>query len=375
MNELLHDLLFDYTVRTVAIGAAVLGITAGALGCFAMLRRQSLLGDAIAHASLAGVTGAYLLTQSKSPLALLTGAAIAGWAGTRLMQLISRRTQLKTDAALGIVLSTFFGLGMMLLTYIQHQQSSSQSGLDKFLFGNASTLLASDVTVMALVATVSLLTLGLLWKGFKVHTFDPLFAASIGQPTGWLDAIISTLIVVAIVLGLQTVGVVLMSAMLVAPAAAARQWTDRLGRMVVLAAAFGAVSGVAGALISARVDNLPTGPTIVLIVSGIVVISLLFAPNRGLLPAWFAAQRRRRDLEADTVLSGMHRLAEAHADPYHPHSAAALRALTGVSAERALGKLLGRGLVRNTAGDRWALTASGLTAAREQHDGDGGNGH
>lgn len=387
--SLLDALLHDYTLRTVALGAAVLGITAGALGCFAMLRRQSLLGDAISHASLAGVTGAFLLTGylvqvlarsgslpdtasewPKAPIVLLAGAGIVGWIASVFAELITRRTQLKMDAALGIVLSVFFGLGVMLLTLIQRLAGASQAGLDKFLFGNASTLLQEDVIVMATLGGAALFTLAFLWKGFKIATFDPDYAATLGLPVSRLNTLLLALIVAAIVTGLQTVGVVLMSAMLVAPAAAARQWTDRLGHMVLLAAGFGALSGISGAILSAQVPKLPTGPTIVLIVSTVVLLSMLLAPNRGLLWNWIRARTQRLHLEASTVLSGMLRLAEAHDDPFHPHNPSALRALTGVPVQRGLRELQERGLVTEVQGERWALTQAGLEQAQREANGE-----
>src|SRR5688572_18085118 len=119
--QLLHNLIFDYTLRTVATGAATLGIVSGALGSYAVLRKQSLLGDAMSHAALPGIALAFLLTGSKAPLVLLLGAVIAGWIGTLLMISIVRMTRIKDDSALGLILSVFFGFGLMLLTFIQRR--------------------------------------------------------------------------------------------------------------------------------------------------------------------------------------------------------------------------------------------------------------
>ncbi len=294
--DVLHDLIFDYTLRTVALGAAVIGIVAGALGAFAVLRRQSLVGDAMSHAALPGIAIAYLVTGEKSNVVLLTGAAIAGWLATLAVLGIVRTSRVKFDSALGLVLSVFFGFGLMLLTYIQRQPHASQAGLDKFLFGQAATMIQGEVRNMALVGAVALGILLALWKSFKLLSFDADFAATIGYPVRVLDVLLTTLIVVAIVIGLQGVGVILMSAMIVAPAAAARQWTDRLGTMVVLSALFGALAGVSGATISASEKHLPTGPVIVVCVSAIVLFSLCFAPNRGLLWAWFARRKKKEEL-------------------------------------------------------------------------------
>lgn len=296
--DLFYNLLFDYTLRTVALGSATLGIVSGALGSFAVLRRQALLGDAISHAALPGIALAFLLTGSKAPLLLVLGAALAGWLGTLLVMSVIRTTRIKADAALGLVLSVFFGFGLMLLTYIQRQPNAAQAGLDKYLFGQAATLLASDIITMAALGVVALTLMLVFWKEFKLLSFDPDFAVSLGFPVRLLDILLTTLIVIAIVVGLQTVGVVLMSAMIVAPAAAARQWTDRLGVMVGLAGGFGALAGISGAVISSSTTNLPTGPTIVLCISALVLVSLLFAPRRGLLAAWLRRQQNRNALRS-----------------------------------------------------------------------------
>jgi manganese/zinc/iron transport system permease protein len=258
------------------------------------LRRQSLMGDAISHAALPGVVLAFLLTGLKGPLVLMTGAALAGIAGVLLVIAITTNTRLKQDTALGIILSVFFGFGLMLLTFLQQNPDARQAGLNHFLFGQAATLLAGDVAVMALFGSLALGFTLLLWKEFKLLSFDRDFGASLGFPMRRLEVLITLLLVVAIVIGLQAVGVVLMSAMIVAPAAAARQWTDRLGVMVALSACFGAVAGVAGTAISSLANGLSTGPVIVLCISAIAVFSLLFAPNRGVVWAWLRQRQHRQ---------------------------------------------------------------------------------
>jgi manganese/zinc/iron transport system permease protein len=289
--QLLHDLVFDYTLRTVALGALALGAASGTLGSFAVLRRQSLLGDAISHAALPGIVIAFMLTGTRVTFTLVVGAAVAGWLATLFVSAVVRLTRVSDDSALGIVLSVFFGFGLVLLTYVQKLPSASQAGLTTFLFGQAATLIARDVVVIAALGGAAILTVLLFWKEFKLLTFDPDFAATLGIPVRLVDVLLTTLLVISIVIGLQTVGVVLMSALVVAPAAAARQWTDSLGVMVFLSALFGALSGVVGAVASAATAGLPTGPTIVLVASGFVLLSLLAAPRRGLLWAW---RRRRR---------------------------------------------------------------------------------
>lgn len=367
--KLLYDLLFDYTLRTVALGAATLGIISGALGSFAVLRKQSLLGDAISHAALPGIALAFLLTGSKAPLVLVLGAAVAGWIGTLCVMSIVKTTRIKDDSALGLVLSVFFGLGLVILTYIQRQvPNAAQAGLDKFLFGQAAALLERDVIMMAVLGALSLLILGIFWKEVKLLSFDPEFGSSLGFRMRALDILLTTLLVIAIVLGLQTVGVVLMSAMVVAPAAAARQWTDRLGTMVVLAALFGALAGVSGALISSTTAHMPTGPTIVLCISALVFISLFLAPRRGIAWAWFQHQRNRRQLRLDAVMESLYALSRQHEDLDHGHSIAVLRAMNegrgGV--QRSLDELAARGWVKAIGPDTWALTPLGRSEAERR---------
>ena len=295
-GQILHGLLFDYTLRTVALGTAVLGLASGTLGAFAFLRRQSLIGDAISHAALPGVVLAFMLTGIKGPAVLMAGAAAAGIAGVLLVIAVTRSTRIKQDAALGIILSIFFGFGLMLLTFLQRDPNARQAGLNHFLFGQAATLLAGDVLMMALFGGAALVLLALFWKEFKLLSFDRDFGASLGFPMPLLEVGITLLLVVAIVIGLQAVGVVLMSAMIVAPAAAARQWTDRLGLMVVLSGLFGAAAGVAGTAISGLASGLSTGPVIVLCISAIAAVSLLFGASRGIVWAWLRRLRNRQAL-------------------------------------------------------------------------------
>lgn len=277
------ELLSDYTARNVALGSGLLGVISGVLGCFAVLRRQGLLGDVLAHAALPGICLAYLLTNSKSSLVLLLGAAIAGWLAALALLQIVQQARLSEDSALGIVLSTFFAVGITLLTFLTKRGDAQGAGLDRFLFGQAAALIEEDVFVIAVLAAIAIGATALFYKEFKLLTFDALFARSIGLPTQALSVLLTSLVVVAIVIGLQTVGVVLMAAMLIGPAVAARQWTDRLGMMVALAALFGAAAGLAGALISLSAENIPTGPVTILSLTLIVVFSLLFAPARGLV--------------------------------------------------------------------------------------------
>lgn len=288
------DLFTDYTLRNVALGTAILGVVSGVLGCFAVLRRQGLFGDALAHATLPGVCLAFLVTGVREPVVLLFGAAVTAALGALLILAVTSGTRIKQDAALGIVLSVFFGVGTVLLTFIAGSGNASQSGINRFIFGQAATIVQDDVLVMAVLGALALAIAALFFKEFKLVSFDPSFAASLGYPVGRLNVLLTALMVVAIVIGIQTVGVILMAAMLITPAAAARQWTEKLSVMVFVSAFFGAASGVVGATVSATGSGLPTGPIIVLVATGIFLFSLVFGFRNGIFWDRLRSARNRR---------------------------------------------------------------------------------
>jgi len=351
----------DYTLRTITLGTAILGAVTGMLGSFAVLRKQSLLGDAISHAALPGIAIAFLLTGSKDSNVLLIGALISGLVGTFWIRGITSKTHLKSDTALGLILSLFFGFGMLLLTFIQKQPDANQAGLDKYLFGQAATLVESDVWLMTFVTGLCLIVLLLFWKEFKILLFDKDYAKTLGFNTKAIDILITSFIVLAIVLGLQTVGVVLMSAMLLAPAAAARQWTNSLGMMVFLAAVIGASAGVFGTAISATQNNLSTGPVIVLVASVFVLFSFVFSPKRGLLFRQIRLIKNRNDLELQKTLAFMYHIVEDHEDISHPHAIKILNNFRGYS-RRGLKKLVDKHYVV-LEGEMWSLTPKGFEVA------------
>lgn len=361
ITEYIQLVFTDYTLRTITLGTAVLGAVTGMLGSFAVLRKQSLLGDAISHAALPGIAIAFLITGAKDSNVLLLGALVSGLVGTFWIRGIIKKTHLKSDTALGLILSLFFGFGMLLLTFIQKQPNANQAGLDKYLFGQAATLVESDVLLMTIVTSVCLFVLLLFWKEFKILLFDADYTQTLGFNTKFIDILITSFIVLAIVLGLQTVGVVLMSAMLLAPAAAARQWTNSLSMMVFLAALFGAFSGVVGTAISASQNNLSTGPVIVIVAGVFVLISFVFSPSRGLLFKQIRFIKNRRDLELHKTLAFMFHIAETHDDISHPHTIKILNNFQGYT-KSTLQKLVDKKYV-TLDGSNWSLTAEGFKTA------------
>ncbi len=365
----LLGLLGDYTIRNVAAGAALLGLISGVLGSFAVLRRQSLLGDTLSHAALPGICLGFMIAGTRHLGSILIGALVTGALAALAMLALTRLTRLKTDAGLGIALSVFFAIGVVLLTHIQGTGNASQGGLDSFLFGQAASILRSDLWVMGGITVVALTLVAALWKEFKLVAFDPGFAASIGLPVVVLEVVLTVMIALAVVVGLQMVGVVLMAAMIIAPAVAARQWCRRLESMVVVAAVVGIASGVFGAVLSALARGLATGPLIVLSASAVVLVSLAIAPERGLL--WEALQRwrNRRQLRSRQLLTTMHELCERHDDPGYLAEQGMVDAIYGLSTRRALADLSRDGLVVRTThmpgeGVHWRLTDSGHAEAR-----------
>lgn len=286
------DLWTDYTVRNVALGCAILGAVSGALGCLSVLRRQALVGDALSHAALPGVCLAFMLSQgNKAPLLLMVGAAVACTVAMAWIQLMLTKTKTDSSTALSVASSVFFGFGILLLTIIQKSGDSNKAGLDKFLFGQAAALVQESVITMAVLGGFALLGLLVLFKEIRMLVFDPLACEIQGWPVGKLNLVTQGLLVTAIVIGLNTVGVILMSAMLVAPAAAARQWTQSLSTMMLVAASSGAICGVLAALISTRQSSAPTGPILVLLLMAWVCLSFVFGSHRGLL--WRSRLRNR----------------------------------------------------------------------------------
>lgn len=291
----LSAILSDYTFQVVGLGALIMGAISGLMGSYALLNKRSLLGDGVSHAALPGVVLAFMLTGSRHTGTLLMGALISGLLATLLITGITRHSRIRFDSALALIMSAFFGLGLVLLSQVQKQPDARQAGLDRFIFGQASTLLVRDVHIMLICGLVLLVLSLLFWKELKLFSFDREYAHSLGFSPRRLDLLLSMMVVVAIIVGLQTVGVILMSAMLVAPAAAARQWTHRLWMMVLLSALFGGLAGLLGTLLSSALVKMPTGPAIVVAASLMTLISLLAAPGRGVIARLRQQARNRKN--------------------------------------------------------------------------------
>lgn len=311
MNEFLEFFSFaDANVRFVTIGSILLASSSAVVGCFSLLRKRALVGDAVAHAVLPGVCLAFILSGTKNPFILLLGAFITGWFSLVTIDFITARTRIKEDTAIGLVLSVFFGIGILLLTSIQHSGNAAQSGLDKFLFGKAASLVGEDLIVFSVVAVLLLVATIVFYKELMLLCFDQAYARTIGFPVRALELLLTTLTVFAVVVGIQAVGVVLMAAMLITPAAAARFWTEKLPVMLLIAAVMGAFSGLAGAFVSYTAPSMPTGPWIVLIISLIAILSFAFAPGRGWVSRIIRQRRNRSRILDENILKLLYQVGE-----------------------------------------------------------------
>jgi manganese/zinc/iron transport system permease protein len=356
---------FDYTLITVVLGGTLVGLLSGIFGVYALLRKQSLLGDTISHSALPGIAIVFLALQVKHPLGLMLGAMVAGWLGTMIISSVSNRTRIKLDTIMAVVLAVFFGLGLALLSLIQKLPTANQAGLTKFLYGNASTMVRQDIYVMAGFASVALVAVFMFWKEFKLTTFDADYARSLGFPIRMLDMLLLSLIVIAITIGLQMVGVVLMSAMLVAPAAAARQWTNRLGVMTMLSALFGMSASIAGAVLSSMIEKLPTGPSTVCIITGFFVVSILFAPARGLLWQWMKRRVNHGEIALGRILEELYWLSKNHETLNHYHELRLLQAINHERIDNSISSLTRQRLVELSGKGGIRLTTAGYHRAEK----------
>ena len=287
----------DPVFLKVLVGTTLLAATSSVVGAFSYLKGQSLVGDAIAHALLPGVVLAFILGGIRNSSFLILGALISGLLAHYGIGYIENKTKLKSDTAVSLVLSTFFGFGIMLLSYIQRTGQGQQAGLERFLLGKAAAITMQDIYIFSALALVLIIGVGLFYKGFQLMTFNEDFAHAIGLPMPLIRFTFTVLTVLAITIGIQTVGVVLMAALLITPSAAARVWTNSLPAMLALAASFAGVAAVMGTYISSVLPKMPTGPWVVLVLAFFGFSSLLFAPKRG----WFSKQRRAKANQRKTI--------------------------------------------------------------------------
>ena len=313
VDELWATLLLQagFNSAAVAIGATLLGASAGIVGTFALLRKRALMSDALAHSALPGLAVAFILAyllgyNPRSLTVLLLGATLSGILGVLCVQGIVRSTRLKEDAAIGIVLSVFFGAGIVLLSIIQSMGTGAEGGLGHFIYGQTAAMRATDAKVLLCVTLITAICAVCFLKEFRLVSFDQDFAQALGWPVSLIDLIMMTLLVVVTVVGLQTVGIILIVALLVVPAASARFWTERLSIMTALGALIGGASGYAGAVMSSLLPRLPAGAVIVLCAGVFFVFSFLFAPCRGVIAMAYRLIRLRINVANEHLLRDMY---------------------------------------------------------------------
>ncbi|MDX1945846.1 MAG: iron chelate uptake ABC transporter family permease subunit [Pirellulaceae bacterium] len=281
-----------YNTLIVLAGVSLLGASAGMIGSFAVLRRRALTGDALSHAALPGICVAYLILRERNLPAMLLGALASGVVGIMVISALCRWTRIREDAAIGSVLGVFFGLGIALSRIIQGLEGGgAKAGLDSYIFGKTAGMTRGDVELILIAALAGLAVVVLGYKQFLSISFDADFARSLGWPVYRLDLLLMSLVAVAVVVGVPAVGVVLISALLIMPGAAARFWTDRLATLLIVAGLFGFAIGLVGTALSATFLVLPAGPIIVLTGTALFLVSLLFGTRRGLV-ARVIEQRR-----------------------------------------------------------------------------------
>ncbi len=309
-------LLEDYNTRVVIFGVAVLGVASGLVGSFTLLRKRALLGDALSHASLPGIAVAFIIANvmgidGKTLPILLFGATVSGLLGVGLVVVIQRQTRLKEDAGLGIALSVFFGAGMALLGVVQQMDKGSAAGLESFIYGKTASMNAYDARLIAAVSSFATLGCLLLFKELKLLCFDENFAGSRGMPVVLLDMTLMALVVLVTIVGLQAVGLILMVALMVIPAAAGRFWSEKMWAVAGLAALLGGIGGVVGAASSALFPRLPSGAMIVLTCTALFLFSMMFGTARGVLVRFLRRRRLNRRVRKQHLLRGIYELLES----------------------------------------------------------------
>ena len=357
--------LSDPNVRYVVLGNVLLAASAAMVGAFILLQKKALIGDAVSHSVLPGICAAFLFAGSKNTGLMLAGAFVTGWLALITIDYIAAHSKIKKDAAIGLVLSVFFGAGMVMMTYIQQSGNAAQSGLDHFLFGKAATLIGADLLVFSILALVLLTVVTLFFKAFALVAFDRPYAEALGYPVRKLDLLLTSLTVLAVVTGITAVGVVLMAAMLITPAAAARYWTNNIRRMVWTAVAFGAFAGLAGAYISYAAPAMPTGPWMVVVSSIIAFLSFFFAPTKGIVPKMYTQHKNQRTIAEENALKRFYHLGERNSSLFGLRELDELIDAGNANApvvKAALQRLATKKLVVST-GQQWRLTDDGCRKA------------
>lgn len=357
----------DINLLWVLTGSILLGMSASVIGGFAFLRKRSLIGDALAHAALPGVMMAFLLFESRDPLVMFLGAVTSSFIGFFLIDWLPKNTKIKADAALAITLSFFFALGLMLLSYIQGLEVDNKSGLDKILFGQAAAMTQQDINLLAYVALFVLICVALFFQKFRLIAFSATYARTIGIAVNRYELLLALLIVMSVVVGLQLVGVVLMAAVLLTPIAAARFWSNQLSHILVISALLGGLSAIISTQISYLAPAMPTGPWMVVSLSALFIISLLFAPEKGLLKRYTEHQKLRKKVAEENILRTLYKLLERKSFQHKTFNIADIQALRSMPLEclqSTLKQLCKKALITSST-EGFEMTTSGFELAEQ----------
>lgn len=357
-------LIIDQTILIPCVATGILGSIAGIIGCWLFLQQKNLYGDTISHATLPGIAGIFLITHLKHPLVLLLGGVGSALIAAYFIETIKRRTLLKNDTVLGLVLASSFGLGTILLTKVQSMTDAHHAGLSKYLMGNPATILREDLVMIALGSMVTLIFTARFIKPYAITLFDPIYASTVGIHTRMLSWIMLIPTTITIVFGLQAVGIILMSALLINPAASAYQWTKKFTYMMLLASFFGAISAVIGTLVSCTYEQIPTGPMIVIVATTLTALSILMGPQ-GIIVAWYTQSKKRQSISQATLLSRFLLFNEGKHDPFHPHNIAALAVIGKAISQQDLDLLEKNGFIEMPKPQFWRLTQKGIRLLHE----------
>lgn len=295
---MLSNLLHINTLWVMA-STMILGIAAGGIGCLAYWKRQNLMSDALSHAALPGVVVAFLIIQEKNLLLLVIGAALSALLGAFFIQWFTSATRITEDTAMGMTLSVFYGVGVMLLAIANRSPGGNQSGLNNFIYGQAAAMVRSDVITMVVLAAIVIFIIVIAFKEWKLFLFDPDFAKGIGLSIRGMNVLYTVVLVTTIVIGIQAVGVILMAAMLIIPSVSARYWTHSFKMMILLSSVIGGVSGAFGTWVSSTGSGLPTGPFIVLTSAAVFAISLFFGKEHGIVIRYIQFKMQQRSSRLD----------------------------------------------------------------------------
>ncbi|MFG0245817.1 MAG: iron chelate uptake ABC transporter family permease subunit [Phycisphaerales bacterium JB052] len=367
MAQIIETLTFQagHNTTMVILGTTLLGLAAGIIGVFALLRKRSLMTDALSHATLPGIALAFLFAASfgldaKSLPVLLVGATTTGVLGVLCIQAILRFSRLREDAAIGIVLSVFFGAGIVGMSYIQANAASRSGGLNHFIYGQAATMQPPDVILMGIIAGLAMLATLLFLKEFSLVCFNDAFAKVDGWPVSVIDLVMMALVVLVTVAGLQAVGLILVVALLIIPPVAARFWTERLWLLVLIAGLIGAASGYLGSSVSALFPRKPAGAVIVLTAGAIFAISMLLAPARGMIAIIIRRTKMRLKVGGDHLLEHAYELHQTSIPRDELRRLAQLRGWTAPFRSMVMLSLRLEGMLKSAAQRGLELTDAGI---------------